>query len=69
MNPRTEGLDLAAARAVLAPYTADMIHLPYDRHLAAGGSIEVDQLAATSTVLATALAAAALHQSLRGTGR
>jgi MinD-like ATPase involved in chromosome partitioning or flagellar assembly len=64
MNPRTEGLDLTAAQAALAPYAADVIRLPYDRHLAAGGSIQPDQLAATSTVLATVLAAAALRLSL-----
>jgi MinD-like ATPase involved in chromosome partitioning or flagellar assembly len=68
-NPRTEGLDLTAARAALARYAADVIRLPYDRHLAAGGSIQVDQLAAISTVLATALAAAALHRSLRDRSR
>jgi MinD-like ATPase involved in chromosome partitioning or flagellar assembly len=67
MNPRTEGLDLARAQAALRPMCADVVRLPYDRHLAAGGSIHIDQVGATTTVVATALAASALTIALAGT--
>jgi MinD-like ATPase involved in chromosome partitioning or flagellar assembly len=64
MNPRTEGLDLTRAQAVLRPLCSDVVRLPYDRHLAAGGSLHVDQLGATTTVVATALAASALRLAI-----
>ncbi|MET8691215.1 type VII secretion protein [Streptomyces bauhiniae] len=58
-------LDLKTATAHLRETGVTIVHLPYDRHLAAGGPIRTELLASASRGAATRLAAEALGRAVR----
>ncbi|MFI9270242.1 hypothetical protein ACIGXM_05970 [Kitasatospora sp. NPDC052896] len=59
-------LDLAAASAHLRVEGAEVIGLPYDRHLAAGGRIDTARLALGTRERTSRLAAELLNRAVRG---
>lgn len=60
-----QNLDLAAATAHIRETGVGVVHLPYDRHLAAGGPIHTDLLAAATRRAAAQLAAEAVQRAVR----
>ncbi|WP_279580381.1 AAA family ATPase [Fodinicola feengrottensis] len=62
-NPTSEGIDLAKADRALAGYGIPIRHLPYDRHLAAGAAISLDQLAEPTVTAGTVIAADAIARA------
>jgi len=58
-------LDLKTATAHLRETGVSIVHLPYDRHLAAGGPIRTDLLGSATRRAATQLAAEALQRAAR----
>ncbi|WP_313905483.1 hypothetical protein [Streptomyces sp. SLBN-31] len=58
-------LDLKTATAHLRETGVSVVHLPYDRHLAAGGPIRTDLLGSATRRAATRLAAEALQRAVR----
>ncbi|MFI7382150.1 type VII secretion protein [Streptomyces sp. NPDC049813] len=60
-----QNLDLAAATAHIRETGAGVVHLPYDRHLAAGGPIHTDLLATATRRAAAHLAAEAVQRAVR----
>ncbi|MEU4149567.1 type VII secretion protein [Streptomyces sp. NPDC026659] len=58
-------LDLKTATAHLRETGVTIVHLPYDRHLAAGGPIRTELLALATRRAATRLAAEALRRAVR----
>ncbi|MFI0235558.1 hypothetical protein [Streptomyces sp. NPDC016845] len=60
-----QNLDLTAATAHIRETGVGVVHLPYDRHLAAGGPIHTDMLAATTRRAAAQLAAEAVQRAVR----
>ncbi|MBI0320109.1 type VII secretion protein [Streptomyces javensis] len=61
-------LDLDAARAHLAESGVEVMAIPYDRHLAAGGAIRTGLLAHSTRLAAGRLAAALLDRAVRDRG-
>ena len=61
-SPHIDG-DLNRSRALLAAEGLPVIHLPYDRHLAAGTSVDTSLLAETSQATAVHLATAAFTRA------
>jgi MinD-like ATPase involved in chromosome partitioning or flagellar assembly len=61
-TPHVDG-DLNRSRALLAAEGVPVIHLPYDRHLAAGTALDPDLLAETSQATAVHLATAAFTRA------
>lgn len=64
-SPRPE-IDLGKARAHLAVDGVEVLSLPYDRHLAAGGRIDTGRLARSTRDQVTRLAAGLLDRAVRG---
>jgi MinD-like ATPase involved in chromosome partitioning or flagellar assembly len=62
-TPHADG-DLTRSRALLAAEGLPVIHLPYDRHLAAGTSVDPALLAESSQATAVHLATAAFTRAL-----
>ncbi|MEV1019494.1 type VII secretion protein [Streptomyces sp. NPDC050264] len=60
-----QNLDLAAATAHIRETGVGVVHLPYDRHLAAGGPIRTDLLASATRGAAAHLAAEAVQRAVR----
>lgn len=60
LNPKSEGVHLGRAHAILADYGPPVHHLAYDRHLAAGAAINLAQVAEATSATATHIAADAL---------
>lgn len=60
-----QNLDLATATAHLRATGVGVVHLPYDRHLAAGGPIRTELLAAATRDAAAQLAAEAVQRAVR----
>jgi MinD-like ATPase involved in chromosome partitioning or flagellar assembly len=60
-----QNLDLTAATAHLRETGVGVVHLPYDRHLAAGGQIHTDLLASATRSAAAHLAAEAVQRAVR----
>ncbi|WP_043258158.1 MinD/ParA family ATP-binding protein [Streptomyces prunicolor] len=58
-------LDLKTATAHLRETGVTIVHLPYDRHLAAGGPIRTELLGSATRRAATQLAAEALQRAVR----
>ena len=58
-------LDLKTATAHLRETGVTIVHLPYDRHLAAGGPIRTELLGSATRRAATRLAAEALQRAVR----
>lgn len=58
-------LDLKTATAHLRETGVSVVHLPYDRHLAAGGPIRTELLGSATRRAATRLAAEALQRAVR----
>ncbi|GAA3827850.1 hypothetical protein GCM10022403_071320 [Streptomyces coacervatus] len=58
-------LDLKTATAHLRETGVTIVHLPYDRHLAAGGPIRTELLGSATRRAATQLAAQALQRAVR----
>ncbi|MFE9453380.1 type VII secretion protein [Streptomyces sp. NPDC006739] len=58
-------LDLNTATAHLRETGVNVVHLPYDRHLAAGGPIRTELLGSATRRAATRLAAEALQRAVR----
>ncbi|MER5504003.1 hypothetical protein ABT052_01595 [Streptomyces sp. NPDC002766] len=58
-------LDLKTATAHLRETGVSVVHLPYDRHLAAGGPIRTELLGSATRHAATRLAAEALQRAVR----
>ncbi|MGW2830561.1 nucleotide-binding protein [Streptomyces sp. NPDC001286] len=58
-------LDLRTATAHLRETGVSVVHLPYDRHLAAGGPIRTELLGSATRRAATRLAAEALQRAVR----
>ncbi|GAA3845877.1 hypothetical protein GCM10022403_092170 [Streptomyces coacervatus] len=58
-------LDLKTATAHLRETGVTVVHLPYDRHLAAGGPIRTELLGSATRRTATRLAAEALQRAVR----
>ncbi|WP_211128180.1 type VII secretion protein [Streptomyces yatensis] len=61
-------LDLDVARAHLAESGVEVMAIPYDRHLAAGGAIHTGLLAHSTRLAAGRLAAALLDRAVRDRG-
>lgn len=55
-TPSTEGLDVRAAVRSLEEFGPSVVHLPYDRHLAAGARVDLTRLAEPTLLAATDLA-------------
>lgn len=64
-TPRSEGLRIARARRLLEGADVDVVHLPYDRHLAAGGAVDPSRLAEATLLAATDLAGRVLDLARR----
>lgn len=62
-SPHLDG-DLNRSRALLAAEGVPVIHLPYDRHLAAGTSVDTSLLAESSQATAVHLATAAFTRAI-----
>ncbi|MEB3965526.1 type VII secretion protein [Streptomyces kunmingensis] len=60
-----QNLDLAVATAHLRETGVGVVHLPYDRHLAAGGPIRTELLASATRGAAAELAAEAVQRAVR----
>ncbi|MHB9859061.1 MinD/ParA family ATP-binding protein [Streptomyces sp. YIM S03343] len=58
-------LDLTSATAHLRETGVTVVHLPYDRHLAAGGPIKADRLGEATRRAATQLTAEAMQRAVR----
>ena len=64
-SPRPE-IDVDKARAHLGLDGVEVMRLPYDRHLAAGGRIDTDRIARSTREQVTQLAAGLLDRAVRG---
>ncbi len=56
----TEGVDIKAATKSLSAHGPQVVHLPYDRHLAVGAPVDLRRVGEPTLVAATELAAVAL---------
>lgn len=63
LNDRTEGVDLRQATRAMEVLGVPVVRLGYDRHLAAGGVLDVARLGEPTVLSATRLAAWALRRA------
>jgi MinD-like ATPase involved in chromosome partitioning or flagellar assembly len=60
--------DIEQVQAMLSAGGTTVVHLPYDRQLATGTSIDLDRIGAASRTAATRIAADVFARSAGGTG-